>query len=143
MKRVREWGVVCIGIILVNILVFLGRVMERELGHVRFFLIYHIGMMAVSVLWCLIFRDGTMVGASMGIFVLLGIFMAWRIQGRQGRRLETVERWMPRGEWNYVLWYAVIGSFLSVASFAVHMTALLLGLGCGVCVRCGGEEEGK
>ena len=64
-----------------------------------------------------------MVGASLGIFVLFGIYMVCQWKGTEGMDFR-----MPKNQWISFLAYALISSFLGITTFVVHV----IGFGVGV-----------
>ncbi len=103
-----------------------GSRMERRMGAVKYALVYHVGLVITAFLWCLIFRESSMVGASLGIFVLFGIYLV-----RKRRDDSPNEYWLSRREWNYFLSYAVIGCVLGVTTTVAHGIGLCVGMmGC-------------
>lgn len=102
-------------------LLCVGSRMERRMGKVKYFFVYHIGTVCTAFLWCLIFRQSWMIGASLGIFVLFGMYLVDK------KTDETPnEFWMTKREMSYFLQYAVISCVLGVPTIVVH--------GIGVCV---------
>lgn len=61
----------------------IGGIVEKRLGTVQYFLVYHL-LMALSVaIWCVLFRDATTVGASSGIFAVIGISLVGNMPGEK------------------------------------------------------------
>lgn len=108
-----------------NIYAFLivGSSMEKYLGHTRFFLLYHAGMAVNAFLWCLIFKNGSMVGASIGIFVILGFYAARYRLDKSSKGFQ-----LSRGQLNYIISYVVIGCLLGIGTIAVHLIGFVIGL---------------
>lgn len=108
-----------------NILALLsiGSRMELRMGSVKYIFVYHVGLVITAFLWCLIFRESSMIGASLGIFVLLGIYLV-RKRGDDSPN----EYWLSRREWNYILSYAVISCILGATTAVVHGIGLCVGM---------------
>lgn len=104
-------------------LLLIGSKMEKKLGSFHYSAVFHIGMIITAFLWCLIFREDSMVGASLGIFVLFGIYMICQWKGTEGMDFR-----MPKNQWISFLAYALISSFLGITTFVVHV----IGFGVGV-----------
>lgn len=109
--------------LLFNILALLciGSKMEHRIGSLKYLLSYHIGLVITGFLWCLIFREESMIGASIGIFVLFGIYLVLK------RRDDSWnEYWLSKREWNYFVSYTVFGCVFGIMTTVVH--------GIGICV---------
>lgn len=65
-------GIFHLGFNLYAMIMIVGK-MESCLGRLRAFVGYHLGTVITAFFWCLLFRNGSMVGASLGIYVALGI----------------------------------------------------------------------
>lgn len=104
-------------------LLVIGTRMEKKLGSLTYFLIFHIGTIVTALLWCLIFREDSMVGASLGIFVLFGIYIVFRLNGKR-----YPNDWIPKNQWGGFLAYALIGNFLGITTFVVHVIGFCVGV---------------
>ncbi len=95
---------------------------EEKIGPLKLFLLYNFGTMLTAFLWCLIFRNGTIIGASLGIFVLLGIVCVWIGKGKetQSVSLTPVEK-------RYLAIYVVVGCFLGMGTIVVHAIGFAIG----------------
>ena len=122
--RLITCGYLHIGIIHLTANVFallaIGSKMEQRMGSFFMFVIYHLGTAVTAFLWCLIFRTTSMIGASLGIFVLLGMYVG-QIRGDVDNKLSRQER-------SYLIPYAIISSLLSVTTAIVHMIGFCVGL---------------
>lgn len=100
-----------------------GNKVEEIFGAVKTGVLYNLGIVMTAFLWCLIFRSGSMVGASLGIFTLMGVlFIFGRLRRKKGTRL------LSRGEAIYLVCYIVVGCFLGIGTIVVHA----IGFGVGV-----------
>ena len=103
-------------------LLAIGGIIEKQIGSLHMFLAYHIGTAITALIWCLIFQNASMVGASLGIFDLLGIYVGERErESSSDIKRSTRER-------NYLISYAVISSLLGIKTIAVHGIGFCLGL---------------
>jgi rhomboid protease GluP len=61
-------------------LLFAGKVVEKKIGSLRYLLLYHVMAIVNAIIMCLIFPDSVSVGASEGIFGMIGIVcvMKWK-----------------------------------------------------------------
>ena len=99
---------------------YIGDVMEHRLGKIKFLFVYHFAMMISTALWIVIFRNSTMVGASTGIFSLIGIYFIWMK--------------MPKGRArNYLIGYAIGANVIWYKSTIIHLLAFWLEWGLELC----------
>ena len=100
----------------------LGNIVEERLGTVVYLLSYHM-LMAFSVaIWCILFKGSTTVGASSGIFAIIGLFVVLNLSrdNKLCTQLSTRKR-------NYIIGYSIIGSLISPYTLAIHVISFLLG----------------
>lgn len=100
----------------------LGNIVEERLGTIRYLLVYHILMILTVSIWCMFFRDATIVGASSGIFAVIAIFLI--------RSLLCEKRiWeqLPKGRRKYIIGYSVIGNLISPYTAALHAISFIFG----------------
>lgn len=109
-----------------------GNAVEKRLGTLKYLLIYHLLMAFTVAIWCMIFRNATTVGASSGIFAIIGFALV-------GYMWSENEIWqqMPKGKRNYMLGYVIIGNLISPYTTAIHAVSFLLGAICGLVKRKG------
>ena len=100
----------------------LGNIVEKRLGTIRYLLVFHVLMILTVSIWCLFFRGAAIVGASSGIFAVIGFFL---IQGLL--REKGIWEQLPKGKRNYIIGYSVIGNLLSPYTTALHAISFLLG----------------
>ncbi len=100
-----------------------GNRLEEYLRTVKMVVLYNFGIMATAFIWCLIFRNGSIVGASLGIFALMGILFVLHMLN-----MEKEKYLLSRGGKRYLLCYIIGGCFLGMGTVVVH----LLGFGVGV-----------
>lgn len=103
----------------------IGTRVERKLGAVWMLIIYNLGTMLTAFLWCMIFPEGWTVGASLGIFVLLGMLCVM-LFSKGGKGLAELSRY----ERGYLVFYVIAGCFLGIDTIVGH----LIGFGIGVLV---------
>lgn len=103
-----------------------GTKIEKKIGPVKMLLIYNFGTMLTAFLWCLIFRNGTIIGASLGIFVLLGMACVWCRKGQEKHRV-----CFSLAEKSYLIIYTIVGCFLGIGTIAVHAIGFLIGMSVG------------
>lgn len=122
--RLITCGYLHVGIIHLTANVFallvIGSKMEQQMGSFFMFVIYHLGIAVTAFLWCLIFRTTSMIGASLGIFVLLGMYV--------GQMRDNADSKLSGQERSYLIPYAIIGSLLGVTTAIVHGIGFCVGL---------------
>lgn len=103
-------------------LLIIGTKVEEYLGSVKMILFYNMGIAITAFVWCLIFKNGSIVGASLGIFVLTGILFVMFMNDREkGKTLLSV------GAKRYLLCYIILGCFLGVGTIVVHLIGFVVG----------------
>ena len=100
-----------------------GTKIEKKIGPVRLLLIYNLGTMLTAFLWCFIFPEGQIVGASLGIFVLLGMLCVELFT--KGEK-QTIA--LSRYEKGYLVFYVVAGCFLGIGTIVVHGIGFVIGI---------------
>ena len=101
----------------------IGTRLEKKIGPGKLLLIYNLGMMLTAFLWCLIFPEGWTVGASPGIFVLLGMLcvMLW---GKNEKRITGLSRY----DKGYLVFYVIAGCFLGIGTIVGHLIGFVIGI---------------
>lgn len=100
-----------------------GTKIEKKIGAVRMLLIYNLGTMLTAFLWCFLFPEGWMIGASLGIFVLLGMLCVLHFS-KEEKRITGLSRY----EKGYLIFYVIIGCFLGIGTIVVHLIGFLIGI---------------
>lgn len=96
--------------------------LESCLGAVKTVICYHVGIVITAFSWCLLFRNGSVAGASLGIFVALGmLFVLSRCKKTEGLQL-------AKGYRNYLFWYVLIGCLLGIGTIVVHAIGFVVGV---------------
>lgn len=104
--------------------------LERCLGAVKACIFYNVGIMVTAFVWCLLFKNGSCVGASMGIFVVIGMLLVL------SRRSKPEGVQLPKGYRNYLFWYIIIGNLLGIGTLVVHAIGFSVGVVFGwLCTR--------
>lgn len=104
-----------------------GTKIEKKIGPVRLLLIYNLGTMLTAFLWCFIFPEGQIVGASLGIFVMLGMLCVELFA--KGEK-QTIA--LSRYEKGYLVLYVVAGCFLGIGTIVVHGIGFVIGILAGL-----------
>lgn len=103
----------------------IGTKIEKKIGPVKLLLIYNLGTILTAFLWCLIFPEGDITGASLGIFVLLGMMCVMLFAKREKQTIA-----LSRYDKGYLVFYVIAGCFLGIGTIVVH----LIGFGIGILV---------
>lgn len=111
-------------------LYIIGTKMEEALGSVKTAIFYNLGIMITAFIWCLIFRNGSTVGASLGIFTLMGLYFLLCIRNKKEGKssLSVAGR-------RYLICYAIIGCFLGMGTIVVHLIGFCVGALLGMVIR--------
>ncbi|MBP3621650.1 MAG: rhomboid family intramembrane serine protease [Lachnospiraceae bacterium] len=111
-------------------LLFVGKVVEKKIGSLPYLLLYHVIAIVNAIIMCLIFPNSTSVGASAGIFGMIGIVcvMKWK--------KDTVcNEMLKRGELIYIIVFSVLSLLLGLESFVTHLVAFVFGLVAGLLMQ--------
>ncbi len=108
-------------------LLFAGKVVEKRIGSMSYLLLYHMIAVVNAIIMCLIFPDSTSVGASAGIFGMIGIVcvMKWKKDAVCNESLK-------KGELIYIIVFLVLSLLLGLESFVTHFAAFVFGIIVGV-----------
>lgn len=101
----------------------IGTRIEKKIGPVRMLVIYNLGTVLTAFLWCLIFPEGWTVGASLGIFVLLGMLCVM-LFSKGGKGLTELSRY----ERGYLVFYVIAGCFLGIGTIVGHLIGFVIGI---------------
>lgn len=107
-------------------LLFSGKVVEKKFGFFWCMLLFHIIAVIDAILMCLIFPDSTSVGASGGIFGLIGVTAALKIHN-DSKYIEILKK----REFIYLIVFTVLSLVLGFESFLTHFIAFILGATAG------------
>ena len=104
-------------------LLFVGKVVEKKMGSLPYLLLYHVIAVVNAIIMCLIFPDSISVGASAGIFGMIGIVcvMKWRKDAICNKSLK-------KGEFIYIIVFSVLSLLLGLESFVTHLVAFVFGI---------------
>ena len=74
-------------------LLFVGKVVEKKIGSLSYLLLYHVIAVANAIIMCLIFPNSISVGASAGIFGMIGVLcvMKWKKDPICNENLHEIE----------------------------------------------------
>ncbi len=111
-------------------LLFAGKVVEKKIGRLAYLLLYHVIAIANAVLMCLIFPDSVSVGASAGIFGIIGIVcvLKWK-------RDTVCSENLKRGEVIYIIVFSLLSLLLGLESFVTHLNAFVFGVIVGLALQ--------
>ncbi len=111
-------------------LLFAGKVVEKKIGSLPYLLLYHVIVVVNTIIMCLIFPDSISVGASAGIFGMIGILcvMKWKNDTVCNENLK-------KGELIYIIVFSVLSLLLGLESFVTHFVAFVFGLVVGILIQ--------
>ncbi|MBR2408510.1 MAG: rhomboid family intramembrane serine protease [Lachnospiraceae bacterium] len=101
----------------------IGTKLERKIGPIRMLLIYNMGTMLTAFLCCLIFREGWIVGASLGIYVLFGMMCVMLCLKGKKRIIE-----LSGYDKGYLAFYVIVGCFLGIGTIVAHLIGFVIGI---------------
>ena len=104
-------------------LLFVGKVVEKKMGSLPYLLLYHVIAVVNAIIICLIFPDSISVGASAGIFGMIGIVcvMKWK-------KDKVCNEILKKGEFIYIIVFSGLSLFLGLESFVTHLVAFVFGI---------------
>lgn len=108
-------------------LLFAGKVVEKKIGSFQYLLLYHGISVVNAIAMCVIFPDSVSVGASAGIFGMIGIVCVLRWKN-DPICLETLKK----KEILYILSFAALSLLLGFESLITHLVAFALGIMAGL-----------
>lgn len=111
-------------------LLFAGKVIEKKIGSFLYVILYHVIAVVNAIIMCLIFPESTSVGASAGIFGMIGILsvMKWK--------KDTVcNEELKKREYIFIIVFTVLSLLLGLESFITHFVAFILGLLVGLLMQ--------
>lgn len=111
-------------------LLFAGKVVEKKLGSLKYLLLYHGIAVVNAIAMCLIFPDSVSVGASAGIFGMIGIVCILR-----WKKDAVCLAILKKKEIIYILCFAVLSLVLGFESFVTHLFAFVLGTAAGLLIQ--------
>ena len=111
-------------------LLFTGKVVEKKIGSIPYLLLYHVIALVNAIIMCLIFPDSVSVGASAGIFGMIGIVcvMKWKKDAICNENLK-------KGEVIYIIIFSVLSLLLGLESFVTHFVAFVFGVVVGLLLQ--------
>ena len=117
-------------------LLFAGKVVEKKIGSLPYLLLYHVIAVVNASIMCFIFPNSISVGASAGIFGMIGVLcvMKWKKDVVSNENLK-------KGELIYIIVFSVLSLFLGLESFITHLTAFVFGIIVGLLMQKKTEME--
>ena len=111
-------------------LLFAGKVVEKKIGSLPYLLLYHVIAIVNAIIMCFIFPDSISVGASAGIFGMIGILcvLKWKKDPICNENLK-------KRELIYIIVFSALSLLLGLESFITHLVAFIFGLVVGVVMQ--------
>lgn len=108
-------------------LLFAGKVVEKKIGSLPYLLLYHAIAIVNAIIVCLIFPNSVSVGASAGIFGMIGIVcvMNWK------KDVVCIEN-LKKKEFIYIIAFSILSLLLGFESLITHFVAFVLGIIAGL-----------
>lgn len=101
---------------------FVGLILENRIGSWRFLFIYLAGNAGASIIYAIFATYTNAAGASPGIYALIAWILILHLYNQDFLDLHY-------GNWavNYTLYYAVLGNFMGIDAFIVHILGFSFG----------------
>ena len=111
-------------------LLFAGKVVEKKIDSLAYLLLYHVIAIVNAIIMCLIFPNSISVGASAGIFGMIGVLcvMKWKKDPICNENLK-------KRELIYIIVFSALSLLLGLESFITHLVAFIFGLVVGVVMQ--------
>lgn len=100
-----------------------GKCVEKRLGGIHYLLAFNLIAILDAVIVGFIYTERNSVGASGGIFGVIGIALVMCIRKQMK---------LKRSEIIYLIIFTIISLFLGMESFVLHLLGLILGVLCGM-----------
>jgi len=104
-----------------------GKVVEKKAGSLPYLLLYHVTAVISAVIMCLIFPDSVSVGASAGIFAMIGTVCVMKL-----KKDAVCNENLKKGEFIYIMVFSVLSLLPGLESFITHLTAFVFGIIAGL-----------
>lgn len=111
-------------------LLFAGKIVEKKIGSLPYLLLYHAFAIVNAIIMCLIFPDSTSVGASAGIFGMIGIVCVMKL-----KKDAICKENLRMGQFIYIIVFSVLSLLLGLESFVAHIVALTFGIAVGLLIQ--------
>ncbi|MBR5597320.1 MAG: rhomboid family intramembrane serine protease [Lachnospiraceae bacterium] len=117
-------------------LLFVGKVVEKKIGSFLYILLYHLIAVINAIIICVIFPNSVSVGASAGIFGMIGIVcvMKWK------KEVVYIKS-LSKGEVIYIIAFSILSLLLGLESFVTHFVAFMFGIVVGLLLQKNSKFE--
>ena len=111
-------------------LLFAGKVVEKKIGSLPYLLLYHVIAVVNASIMCFIFPNSISVGASAGIFGMIGVLcvMKWK-------KDPICNESLKKGAYIYIIVFSALSLLLGLESFVTHLVAFIFGLVVGLLMQ--------
>ena len=111
-------------------LLFAGKVVEKKIDSLAYLLLYHVIAIVNAIIMCLIFPNSISVGASAGIFGMIGVLgvMKWK-------KDPICSESLKKREFIYIIVFSALSLLLGLESFVTHLVAFIFGLVVGLLMQ--------
>ena len=117
-------------------LLFAGKVVEKKIGSLPYLLLYHVIAVVNASIMCFIFPNSISVGASAGIFGMIGVLcvMKWK-------KDPICNESLKKGEYIYIIVFSAMSLLLGLESFVTHFVAFVFGFVVGLLIQTKAKME--
>lgn len=109
-------------------LICVGRYMEKKIGGIMYTLCFNIIAMVEAILVCIIFPSEVSVGASAGIFGIIGMTVTFFTIDR------NFMNDIKKREFIFLIIFSALSLLLGLSSFIHHLSAFVIGLVAGLMI---------
>ncbi len=109
---------------------YIGKYLEKKMGVLQFFAVYHIGLIAAGILISLIYPNAFHYGASPAIFACFGVLVNWLIRDKDLWKEYKVQK-----GFYFLLYYFVLSNLLGMPTLVIHLLGFGAGFGLGFVVK--------
>lgn len=114
-----------------------GKVIEKRIGALSYFLLFHFIAIVDSLILCMIFPNSLSIGASAGIFGMIGIVIILKL-----KRDTECHELLTKKEWIFLIVFMALSFILGFESFITHLVALVVGMVIGLMFKQTCENPG-
>lgn len=109
---------------------YIGKYLEKKIGVLKFWLVYHMGLIAAGILISLIYTTGFHFGASPAIFACFGVLVNWLVRDK-----ELWKEYKTQKGFYFLLYYFVLSNLLGMPTLVIHLLGFGAGFGLGFVVK--------
>ena len=111
-------------------LLFAGKIVEKKVGSLQYAILFNVIAIVNALILCFVFPDSISVGASAGIFGMIGILCTLIIT-----KDNDCKNNLKKGEKIYLIIFSVLSLILGFESFITHLLAFVIGFFIGFILK--------